>query len=58
MDQKKLALVIGGANGIGAACARLMVERGWRVVIGDKDMETAQRLTAERLVGLQRLMRA
>ena len=47
MDQKKLALVIGGANGIGAATSRLMVERGWRVVVGDIDTEAAQRLAYE-----------
>ncbi len=47
MNERKLALVIGGANGIGAACSRLMVERGWQVVIGDKDFEEAQRLAAE-----------
>jgi NAD(P)-dependent dehydrogenase (short-subunit alcohol dehydrogenase family) len=47
MDQKKHALVIGGANGIGAACSRLMVERGWRVAIGDMDIKAAHRLAAE-----------
>ncbi len=47
MGSERFALVIGGANGIGGACSRLMAERGWRVVIGDKDFETARRLAAE-----------
>jgi NAD(P)-dependent dehydrogenase (short-subunit alcohol dehydrogenase family) len=47
MDQERFALVIGGANGIGAACSRLMSTRGWRVVIGDKDGEAAQRMAVE-----------
>lgn len=35
MEQKKNTVVITGASrGIGAACARLFAQRGWRVVIG------------------------
>jgi NAD(P)-dependent dehydrogenase (short-subunit alcohol dehydrogenase family) len=30
-------MVLGGANGIGAACCRVMRERGWAVAIGDQD---------------------
>ena len=48
MDQERLAHVIGGANGIGAACSRLMSKRGWRVVFGDKDGEAAQRMAVRR----------
>ena len=29
----RVAVVIGGANGIGAATARLMAARGWRVAV-------------------------
>lgn len=47
MNTNRLALIIGGANGIGAASSRLMAERGWRVVIADKDFEAAQRLGGE-----------
>ena len=33
----RVALVTGGASGIGLATAAVLVERGWRVVIGDLD---------------------
>jgi len=46
-----VALVIGGANGIGAACCEVMAERGWSVVIADRDMAAAGEL-AERLEGV------
>lgn len=41
-----LAVVIGGGNGIGEATARLMAERGWRVVVADKDPASAERVAA------------
>ena len=47
MNREKIALVIGGANGIGAACSRLMVERAWRVVIVDTDTKAGQQLASE-----------
>jgi NAD(P)-dependent dehydrogenase (short-subunit alcohol dehydrogenase family) len=39
-----LGLVVGGANGIGAACSKLMRERGWSVIIADRDMDSAREL--------------
>jgi NAD(P)-dependent dehydrogenase (short-subunit alcohol dehydrogenase family) len=47
LGSERIVLVIGGANGIGGACSRLMAARGWRVLIGDKDFETARHLAAE-----------
>lgn len=35
----RVALVTGGASGIGLATAGVLAERGWRVVIGDLDIE-------------------
>lgn len=34
--ERKLALITGGASGIGLATARLLAERGYRVVLADK----------------------
>ncbi len=42
-----LAVVVGGAHGIGEATCRLMVARGWRVVVVDKDAEAANALGKE-----------
>jgi NAD(P)-dependent dehydrogenase (short-subunit alcohol dehydrogenase family) len=44
--QGRVAVVIGGGNGIGEATARLMAERGWRVVAADHDAEAAARVGA------------
>jgi NAD(P)-dependent dehydrogenase (short-subunit alcohol dehydrogenase family) len=40
-----IAIVTGGASGIGAACARLLAQRGWGVVVADVD-ETKGRAVA------------
>jgi NAD(P)-dependent dehydrogenase (short-subunit alcohol dehydrogenase family) len=46
----RLAVVVGGANGIGAATVVLLAERGWRVVVADLDAANAKTL-AERCGG-------
>src|SRR5437588_3127693 len=45
--QNKTILVTGGASGLGAACVRLMVESGARVVIVDLNNEAGTALAAE-----------
>lgn len=48
MDPKnKIALVTGGASGLGAATVRALVLRGARVVIADKAAEAGKALAAE-----------
>lgn len=37
MSEFGTAVVVGGASGIGESCSRLMVARGWDVVIVDRD---------------------
>jgi NAD(P)-dependent dehydrogenase (short-subunit alcohol dehydrogenase family) len=43
----RIAVVTGGASGIGAACCRLLAERGARVVVADRDTARAQALATE-----------
>lgn len=43
---ERIALVTGGASGIGAACARMLAARGARVVIADIDAARAERQAA------------
>lgn len=43
----KVAIVTGGAGGIGSATVRLMVERGARAVVADIDRDAAERLAHE-----------
>lgn len=43
----RIAVVTGGASGIGAACCRMLAERGARVVVADRDVPRAQALAAE-----------
>ena len=50
MIRNRVAVVIGGGNGIGGSTCALMVERGWRVVVADRDEAAAQRV-AQRLGG-------
>ncbi len=38
----KLALVVGGGNGIGAACCAVMHEHGWQIAVADIDEAAAQ----------------
>ena len=38
----RVAVVLGGAQGIGAATAQLLAQRGWRVAIADIDMAAAE----------------
>lgn len=45
--ENKIALISGGARGIGAAIARRFVAAGGRVGIGDVEMEAADALAAE-----------
>ena len=43
----QVAVVTGGASGIGEACARLLAQGGATVVIADRNLEGAQRLARE-----------
>ena len=43
----RVAVVLGGAQGIGGAAALLLAHRGWRVVIADIDLDTAERTAAQ-----------
>lgn len=45
--QGKVAVVTGGANGIGAALCRRFAQAGARVVVADLESETAQAVAAE-----------
>lgn len=47
VKSNRLALVVGGGNGIGEATCRLMVERDWRIVVADRDIEAAQRVAQD-----------
>src|SRR5690349_4168793 len=42
-----IGVVLGGGNGIGAACCRLMRERGWQVAVADFDEAGAQAVARE-----------
>lgn len=43
----KVAVIIGGGNGIGKACAQLFAQRTWRVVAADVDEAAAQSVARE-----------
>jgi NAD(P)-dependent dehydrogenase (short-subunit alcohol dehydrogenase family) len=43
----RIVVVTGGGGGIGAACARAMAQAGWRVVVCDIDMASAEAVAAE-----------
>ena len=42
-----IAVVTGGASGIGAACCRELARRGYKVAVADIDVEAAARVAAE-----------
>jgi len=44
--ENKIAVIVGGGNGIGEACCELMTERGWKVVVADFDLEGAQQVAS------------
>ena len=44
-DEQRVAVVTGGASGIGLATARLLAQEGWRLVLADIE---AARLEAAR----------
>lgn len=48
--QKKIALVTGGANGIGAACVRLLANQGYTMIVADRNLAPATAL-AESISG-------
>lgn len=43
----RIAVITGGASGIGAACSRMLAARGARVVVTDRDITRAEALAAE-----------
>ncbi len=45
--RNRLVVLLGGANGIGAACAQLLAARAWRVVVADIDIDAAHQTAAE-----------
>jgi NAD(P)-dependent dehydrogenase (short-subunit alcohol dehydrogenase family) len=47
MTDDRVAVVTGGASGIGEATARRFAEAGWRVVIGDRDAPLGAAVAAE-----------
>ncbi|MTH62032.1 SDR family NAD(P)-dependent oxidoreductase [Paracoccus litorisediminis] len=47
MNDKPIAVVTGGAGGIGQVICRLLAREGWRVVVCDINLEGAQAVAAE-----------
>src|SRR5215207_5496731 len=46
-EQGKVALITGGARGIGFTTAKTLLEQGWRVVIADRDEAALMAATQE-----------
>jgi NAD(P)-dependent dehydrogenase (short-subunit alcohol dehydrogenase family) len=46
-SESRLSVVIGGGNGIGAACCHVMAQRGWRVAVADLDGAAAKAVAGE-----------
>ena len=44
---RKIALIVGGASGIGREAARLAAERGAHIVVADRDLDGAEAVAAE-----------
>src|SRR6202008_4738079 len=44
---RRVALIVGGGNGVGRATARLATERGAHVVVADKDVDAANVTTID-----------
>ena len=42
--QPPSVFITGAGNGIGAGCARLFAQRGWRVALADVDQSASQRI--------------
>lgn len=47
MSETRVAVVTGGASGIGEASARAFAADGWRVVLGDRDADRGAAIAAE-----------
>ena len=45
--QEKVVLITGASSGIGEGCARLLAERGARVVLGARRVERLEQLVAD-----------
>ena len=43
----RIAVITGGAQGIGRATAQCLLARGWRVVVADRDVEAGEEVVAE-----------
>jgi NAD(P)-dependent dehydrogenase (short-subunit alcohol dehydrogenase family) len=50
-NEARIAVVTGGASGIGAACAEVLAADGWKVVVADINLEPAQAI-AQRINGI------
>src|SRR5262245_52070882 len=49
-EHKKRVAVTGAGSGIGAATAKLLIERGWQVVSLDRNPEAAKKVAGDRPV--------